>query len=195
MPFSNLEYLYDHFPARYRRDDTNLFLKRFLTWFGETLDGFDGQYSTLHEKINPQTAPEEWIKYVLSFFGWGWAPSWFALEQLRSLLGFIAQLYARRGTVQGIQECMAFFGAPVIVEAQKYFWGEEAWDAKIWLTEPLVIIVRVLHGALLSEVEIDELLRFMRPIGHIIYIEYLPEEPPPSSLDGVPLIGETLIGE
>ena len=61
MSFSNLEYLYEHLPARFRRDDDDLFLKRFLSFFGEQLDKFDGDLDHLYQSIAPATASEEFI--------------------------------------------------------------------------------------------------------------------------------------
>lgn len=79
MPFSNQDYLYQHLPARVRRDDEDLFLKRCLQFFGTTLDEWDLVYETFYQKIAPETAPEDFINWWLwALFGWSWYPRWFA---------------------------------------------------------------------------------------------------------------------
>jgi hypothetical protein len=87
MPsFSNLEYLYNHLPARFRREDRELFLKRYLQFFGETLDEWDETYLSFFERINPQTAGEEWVEFWLrELFGWSWFPYWFTVTDKRRL--------------------------------------------------------------------------------------------------------------
>ncbi len=52
MSFSNTNYLYTHLPARFRREDKDLFLKRYLQWFG----GADVDVST--EKTVEQSSEQ-----------------------------------------------------------------------------------------------------------------------------------------
>jgi len=209
MPISNLEYLYEHLPARMRRDDDELFLKRYLSEFGEELDGFDLQLNSFFEKIAPETAPIEFIDWWLyAFFGWGWFPSWFTDTQRRVFYAAIAQHYARRGTLGGIQEFLLAFGIRSIVEGEPRFWGEETWGENVWsVTGPLIIIVRlfpeapavsedlIFYGeatwgddfgaspaASIQRADVEALLRFCWPLAQHIFIEDLPFEPTPSGL-------------
>lgn len=212
MTISNIDYLYDHLPARIRRDDDSMFLKRFLSVFGEELDGFDLQLDTFFEKIDPETAPPEFIDWWLyAFFGWGWFPTWFTLVRRRGFYKSIARHYARRGTLRGIKEFLAEFGIRVIVEGVPRFWGEEAWGENVWsVTGPLVIIVRLFPdapavsedliyygeaawgddfgaspGDSIQRTDVEALLRFEWPLAQHIFIEDL-------GFDSVPLEGEPL---
>lgn len=154
MTLSNLDYLYEHLPARMRRDDAleaggTLFLKRFLSVLGEELDGFDLQLDTFFEKISPETAPIEFIDWWLyAFFGWGWFPEWFTLPQRRAFYAAIAQHYAERGTLAGIRHFLAAFGLRVIVEAGPQFYSDSFYGENVWnVTGPLGIMVRLFPEA------------------------------------------------
>lgn len=199
---NNLEFLYEHLPARLRRDDETLFLKRFLTHSGETFDGFDRQLDTFYQKIDPATAPQEFIDWWLfTFFGWGWFPTWFSLERRRAFYASIATHYARRGTVRGIKEFLAAFGLRVIVEGVPRYWEEEVWGGESgWaISGPLGIVVRLMPeapaineelefwseafwseaygaspGENIQRADVDELLRFQWPLANFILIEDLP---------------------
>lgn len=201
MSFSNLNYLYDHLPARMRRDDVGLFLKRFLSPLGEDLDGFDLQLDTFFEKIAPETAPIEFIDWWLfSFFGWGWFPTWFTVPQRRAFYAAIAQHYAERGTLVGIKNFLAAFGIRAIVEGAPRFYEEEFYGEGGWsVTGPLVIIVRLLPyapavsedlsfyseasfgddfgvtpAASIQRADVDALLRFQWPLAQHLFVEDLP---------------------
>jgi phage tail-like protein len=220
LSLSNLQYFYDHLPARLRRDDESLFLKRFLSFFGEQLDGFDLQLDTFYRKIDPQTAAQSFIDWWLySLFGWGWFPEWFTEDRRRAFYAAITQHYARRGTVAGIKSFLAAFGLRVIVEHEPRMWGDTAWGASLWtVTAPLGIVVRLLPdapaiadelefwseatfgeaigaapGDNIQRADLDELLRFVWPLGNIIMVEDLPFQ---SQLAGEPLTyGEAEYGE
>jgi phage tail-like protein len=215
---NNLDYLYVHLPARMRRDDAppigSLFLKRFLSFFGEELDGFDLQLETFYQKIDPATAPQEFVDWWLyAFFGWGWFPTWFTEDRRRAFYASIARHYARRGTLLGIQQFLNAFGLRVIVEGGPRFWGEETWGESVWtVTGPLIIIVRLFaeapavsedliyygeaawgddYGASpaqsIQRADVDALLRFQWPLAQHIFIEDLPFETTPAP--GLPLAG------
>lgn len=198
MDVNNTDYLYSHLPARMQRDDADLFLKRFLSFFGLTLDGFDEQLDTFYQKIAPETASPEFIDWWLySLFGWGWFPTWFTLTRRRAFYAAITRHYAQRGTRVGIKEFLAAFGLRVIIETGAPTWGEATWGEDIWcVTGPLGIVIRLFPEApaLLEDLEfwseatwgeafgaspgediqigdLDELLRFVWPLGNIIMIE------------------------
>ncbi len=195
---NNLEFLWDHLPERYRRADVGLFLKRFLSPFCAELDNYDAIFAGFHERINPDTASEEFIKYFLwAFFGWGWFPSWFTLERMRSFYRNVATHYARRGTPQGIIDFLREFGISARVFNRPQFYDEVVLDSDTWTIDgPLLIIVQILPqvGAVpellsyydgfildsgapvdpalqIERPDIDELLRFQQPLGHHIIIE------------------------
>ncbi|HKO43318.1 MAG TPA: phage tail protein [Pyrinomonadaceae bacterium] len=206
MTLNNLAYLYDHLPARMRRDDAGLFLKRFLSFFGETLDGHDLQLDTFYQKIDPQTAPQQFIDWWLyTFFGWGWFPTWFTDERRRAFYAGIAQHYAQRGTFAGIKNFLSVFGLRVIVEGEPRFYGEEVYGESVWsVTGPLGFVVRIFPeapavsedleyfdeaffgeaygnspGLSIQRADVDELLRFQWPLAQFIFIEDLPFSSPP----------------
>lgn len=157
MSFSNTEYLYEHLPSRFRREDKDLFLKRFLQPFGETLDGYDAAFDAFHSNINPDTASEIWIEFWLeNLFGWSWFPRWFTLADKRRLYGNFAKHLARRGTVKGIEQWLADFGIRARVYARPGFVGEMVWgEPELYLSNPLVILIEILRAEMPQPVEMS----------------------------------------
>lgn len=210
MPFSNLEYLYEHLPAHYRRDDSGLFLKRFLTFFGEQLDDWDATLDNFGAQIAPETASAEFIEWWLfSLFDWSWFPDWFTLANKRALYAHLATHYAARGTARGIENFLREFGVQSRVFAKPAYSGEYVWnDAPEWsMTDALEMVVQVHHLAdplndasyydgfawgesycsetqpLLTKSEIEMLLRYQQPFGQKLYIEYLAHAQAASPID------------
>ena len=200
----NLNYLYDHLPARYRRSDPDLFLKRFLSWFGSELDGVDEKLDSFYLKIKPETAPEEFIEWWLyALFGWSWFPSFFTLEHKRSFYSQIAQIYARRGTAQGIEQFLRCFGIYSKVHNRAVVWGESVWGESLWTTSsPLGFVVQIYPSASavaedfsfwgdftwgqsvisiptesLQRIDVEALLRFEQPASQEILIDYMTVAP------------------
>ena len=145
--FSNLEYLYDHLPARFRRDDKDLFLKRYLQVFGEALDDYDDDFDLFYQNINPATASEIWIEFWLrELFGWSWFPRWFTLTDKRRLYGNFAKHLARRGTALGIELWLKDFSIVARVYTKPAFYGESVWGDDTFRTfEPLLIAVELMY--------------------------------------------------
>lgn len=148
MPLNNLEYLYEHLPARFRREDKELFLKRFLQFFGETLNDWDEIFDNFADNINPSTAAENWVKFWLeNLFGWSWFPEWFTLADKRNLYANFARHLARRGTAEGIELFLADFRLTVKVHNQPAFYGELVWGEQIVaVAEPLLIAIEIVKG-------------------------------------------------
>ena len=206
MAFSNTDYLYDHLPGRVRRDDDGragapLFLKRFLSWAGNELDGVDQKLDSFYLDIAPATATPDFIDWWLyALFGWGWFPTWFTLDERRTFYSHITQHLARRGTAVGIQKFLADFGVGCVVETGPAFWGDLFWDERGWLCGgPNVIVVRLFPqlpavpaeamfwseaawndefwgeaGQNIATPDVDALLRFEWPLGQFMFIEELP---------------------
>jgi phage tail-like protein len=149
MSFSNLDYLYQHFPARVRRDDADFFVKRFLQFFGDTLDGWDQVYETFYREINPETATEPWIDHWLwALFGWSWYPRWFTLARKRQLYADWTTHLARRGTPAGTEGLLRAFSVYARHYRAPEYWGEFVWGEAGWaITEPLGNVVQVSHLA------------------------------------------------
>ena len=149
MPFRTLDYLYEHLPARVRRDDADLFVKHFLQFFGETLDDWDEVYETFYQKINPQTAPENFIDFWLwALFGWSWVPEWFTLARKRQLYADFTTHLARRGSRRGIEEFLKAFSIYTRVYNRPQYWGEFVWGEGGWtITNALGVVVQISHLA------------------------------------------------
>lgn len=147
--FSNLEYLYNNLPSRFRRDDKDLFLKRYLQWFGDVLDDYDSKFDLFFENINPATAGEIWIEFWLrELFGWSWFPTWFTIDDKRRLYGNFATHLARRGTAKGIELWLKDFSLIAKVYTRPKFFGESVWGEENFAThEPLFIVVEILRTA------------------------------------------------
>lgn len=147
MSFRNTDYLYSHLPSRFRRDDKDLFLKRYLQFFGDTLDEYDEKFDLFFEHINPDTATEEWIEFWLrELFGWSWFPKWFTLAEKRRLYRNFTRHLARRGTARGIEEWLKDFTIVARVHTRPAFWGEFAWGENVFTTsEPLLVAVEILY--------------------------------------------------
>lgn len=200
--FSNLDYLYSHLPEHYRVADAeqNYLLKRFLTPFGAELDGFDAKLDTFYEKLNADTAPEEYLDWWLySLFGWAWFPPWFTLARKREFYKHIPEHYAKRGTAEGIRALLAAFGVTAYVQAKPLIWGEWVWgEPLVSISGPLGISVSILPrvdaapeelsfwggfvwgegvlatpGAQLQQVDVDALLRWGQPLATVIMVESL----------------------
>jgi len=147
--FSNGEYLYAHLPARVRRDDLSLFVKRFSQFFGATMDGWDAIGDNFYQSIDPSTASEEFINWWLwALFGWSWYPSWFTLARKRALYAAFATHLAKRGTPVGTEEWLAAFSIYAREFARPTYWGEFVWGEPVgegaWtITDALVIVVQI----------------------------------------------------
>jgi phage tail-like protein len=198
MSFSNLEYLYEHLPARFRRDDEGLFLKRFLSTFCAELDACDQLFDTFHAQINPDTAPANFIDFWLwALFGWAWFPEWFTLAQRRSFFRNIATHYARRGTARGVIAFLLEFGIRSRVVTRPTFYDEWTPDDGGWLIDgPLVVVIQIFPGSagiaqeqtfygewtlgedavaepgnVPTRPDVDQLLRFQQPLAQHFIIE------------------------
>jgi phage tail-like protein len=198
MSFSNQDYFYSHLPSRYRREDKELFLKRFWQFFGATLDEWDADYIEFYSQINPFTADEVFVDWWLQvLFEWSWFPAKFTLPAKRNLYANMARHFARRGTPRGIELWLNDFGAIARVFTRETFWddsffGEGGWE----VAQPLVVLVEIIalkdwgnydlgawddsfwedstvFGApeiRLTDVEIETLLRFVQPHGQEIFV-------------------------
>lgn len=145
--FNNLEYLYEHLPSRFRREDKDLFLKRYLQFFGNTLDDYDSKFDLFFENINPATAGEIWIEFWLKeLFGWSWFPAWFTLADKRNLYANFAKHLARRGTAKGIELWLKDFRLVARVYTRPAFYGEFVWGENVLTTsDPLLVVVEIFY--------------------------------------------------
>ncbi len=144
--FSNLDYLYQNLPSRFRREDKDLFLKRYWQHFGETLDGYDAAFDSFFGSIDPATADVRWIEFWLeNLFGWSWFPTWFTIQEKRRLYSHFGKHLARRGTRRGIELWLLDFGIVARVHTRNLPWGEFVWgESHFSISEPLHLVVEIL---------------------------------------------------
>jgi phage tail-like protein len=200
VALTNLDYQYNHLPARYRAADRTLLLKRFLSFFGEQLDKFDRDFETFHELVRASTAPEQFVEYwCWAFFGWGWFPSYFSVAQKRAFYSDLAKHLARRGTKKGIEGFLAAFGIHARVFNDDYHWDEFYWGDEEWaVTAPLAFVVQIFplrdvaagerdhwgefvwdeayfapDDDVIGHADLEALLRFQLPLSQDVYFEYL----------------------
>lgn len=215
---NNLEFFYSHLPARYRAADEFLFLKRFMSPFCAELDDYDRIFEAFHRNISPEAATEEFLNYFLwSFFDWGWFPAWFTLARKRSFYANVATHYARRGTARGIREFLLEFGVRSRVINRPQYYESFVLDDRTWTVDgPLYIIIQIFPQVAgvpenlnyyeyftldqdiaidpqlqITKLDIDELLRFVQPLGQHFIIEEMVSVSPPvdSGLSGyLPLL-------
>lgn len=198
MSSLSLEYLYARLPAFMQRDDAALFLKRFLSPLCAEVDAVDALFDAFHRQIAPETASEEFINWFLwSLFGWAYFPGWFTLEQKRAFYRDVALHYARRGTREGIETFLRAFGITARVFNEPEYFEEAYFDEDGWtMTGPLGLVVQIFPSAAalpsdldyfeeafleesyaflpsgsLARADVDALLDFQQPAGHIIFIE------------------------
>jgi phage tail-like protein len=106
-------------PAIYRRDDRpTRFLERWLALFRSDMQGFEQALDELPHLFDPQMARANqlaWVAQCLAFE----PPADLRPTQLRKLLQRVPSLYARRGTVAGLEDWAEVFSGlrPKIIEA------------------------------------------------------------------------------
>ncbi len=146
MPLNNTDFIYQHLPGRYRRADVDLFLKRFLSFAGGTMDGWDEVFDSFYLSIDPETASAQWIEFwLLVLFGWSWFPWWFTVADKRRLYAHFARHLGRRGTRRGIELWLADFGIAARVHTRTPPWGEFVWgETSFTITDPLHLVVEVI---------------------------------------------------
>ena len=221
MAFSNTDYLYQNLPARFRREDKDLFLKRYLQFFGKTLDDYDAAFDSFFNSIDA-AADVKWIEFWLeNLFGWSWFPAWFTVAETRRLYANFGRHLARRGTRRGIELWLLDFGIVARVHTRTLTYGEFVYgESHFAINEQLHIIVEILfinsaqtdlsicgEGAfgefyynnppLYTENEILNLLRFVQPQAQELIVVWRINETfiAPESPSSFSLYGEPLYGE
>lgn len=109
----------DLLPRVYRRDPEGAwFLDRFLALFEAVFTGIENRYERFSKEINPDAAPLSTINWLACLIDLSFDPSW-SLQRRRDLVNRAMDLYAQRGTPQGIAEYIAIYtgNRPTIVEA------------------------------------------------------------------------------
>ncbi|MEW6209828.1 MAG: hypothetical protein AB1631_15800 [Acidobacteriota bacterium] len=128
--------LVESLPPPYRPEDfegfnVRGFLGRILRPSAEDLDSVNATIDRLHELIAPESAPEDWLRWILTeWFGWTLIPDGFPVNPvveggpcLRRLLANLHLHYKRRYTVTGIRELLREFGIIAEVYDRPLFVG------------------------------------------------------------------------
>jgi phage tail-like protein len=213
MSFANTDYIYDHLPARFRGRDDDGFLKRFLQFFGGTLDEWDAAFDAFNGDITSGTAVAIWIEFwLLQLFGWSWFPWWFTVQEKRRLYSHFARHLARRGTRRGIELWLADFGINARVHTRVRPWGEFIWgESTFAVSQPLHLVIEILfmqaarmdvgvwgEGAfgefyytsqppLVTNAEVIDLIRYVQPQAQEITLVWRTSTPPVVDLDADPV--------
>ncbi|HTQ86971.1 MAG TPA: phage tail protein [Candidatus Solibacter sp.] len=102
---SYLRYL----PAIYREDPTNSqFLTRFLSLFESFFEEVEGEIKSLPALFDPYAVPPEFLTWLAAWLGLELDQNWTAAKQ-RQVLSEIFELYAWRGTPQGLRQMLKLF--------------------------------------------------------------------------------------
>lgn len=103
--YPNISYM-DYLPAVYQQDPTSaLQLQSFLAIFETLFGDLDTLIDQLPDHIDPETAPDAWLPFLLSWLG---LPSPDSLNPVvrRKLLQAAPQLLAGRGTYRALQQLL-----------------------------------------------------------------------------------------
>ncbi|KYF86348.1 hypothetical protein BE20_29425 [Sorangium cellulosum] len=116
-----------YLPAVYsRRDDDDpsgaLFLERLLALPESRLTGIEAAYESIARELNPAASSPDWLRFVAAWYGLVFDPSW-PMERRRALVTAAHDLFARRGTVDGIRRYLEIYlgTTPAILEG--FQWG------------------------------------------------------------------------
>ncbi len=116
-------------PAVYRRDDSpTRFLERWLALFRSDVEGFEQAIDDMPDLFDVQLARADRLSWVAQCLGFE-PPPGLTPAQLRALLQRVPALYARRGTVGGLEDWAEIYSGlrPKIVEAWR--------SRKVWQLE------------------------------------------------------------
>jgi len=107
LEFNHSSYL-KHLPAIYTEKDSTRFLLRFLSLFESFFDELEESIADLPSLLDPQTVAGDFLS---------WLGGWLALDldrnwdeqTTRRIISRAFEMYGRRGTVEGLQECLSVF--------------------------------------------------------------------------------------
>ncbi len=111
-----------YLPAVYSRRDADdptgaLFLERLLALPEARLTDIEAMYEDVARQLNPLASSSEWLTFIAAWYGLAFDPSW-PIERRRQLVVHAHELFARRGTVEGIRRYLEIYlgTTPTIVE-------------------------------------------------------------------------------
>jgi phage tail-like protein len=120
-----LSYL-GYLPAVYARRDADdpsgaVFLERMLALPEAKLTDVEARYEDVARQLNPAAASADWLRFLAAWYGLVFDPSW-PIERRRRLVAAAHDLFARRGTVEGLRRYLEIYTgtSPAIVEGFQY---------------------------------------------------------------------------
>jgi hypothetical protein len=138
-----LKYYIDTIPPPFRLPRWREFLERFLWYPALDLANINALLDDLVNYINPATAPEEWIDWIIhEWFGFHLIPDGYPLERKRRLLANLHLHFKRRHTPLGLTGLLSEFGIFNEVYDRPLYWG--GYYGSFGSEWPLHVRVRVL---------------------------------------------------
>lgn len=137
-----LEYYIECIPApqRIERD----LLERYLYWTAKDLSQMLSVFLALPNYINPATAPEPWLRWMISeWWGFYLIPDGYPIDRVRRLLANLNIHYKRRYTKIGIKGLLNEFGISCEVYDDGLFVG--GWIGSRGTRHPLHVRI-IIHG-------------------------------------------------
>jgi phage tail-like protein len=98
-------------PALYQEDE---FTARLLSGFDQVLAPVENVLDCLTAYLDPRTAPDDFVRWLGGWLG-AVLDEDMTIDQQRTLVGSIAEIYAMQGTVSGLQQLLEL-SLPVRVE-------------------------------------------------------------------------------
>ncbi|HUS15473.1 MAG TPA: phage tail protein [Chloroflexia bacterium] len=98
----------DYLPAIYREDAEGGFLQRWLALSRSELGDLELALSDMPGRFDPVLAPEDHLPWLAAWLGFDLPSGWDTAE-LRPLLLRVHDLYARRGTLEGVREFVELY--------------------------------------------------------------------------------------
>ncbi len=163
----------DYLPAMYREDKQSRgFLERYLAICGTFFDDMEDNVLAISRFFDVDTVPEEYLEWLAGWLGITGVEGW-ERDKLRELIRQAPEIYARRGTREGLEMMLALLtGAkPVIVE---YFQirgmmeKQETRDlyARLYRSDPYSFTVLLRPGSVETEqqmIAVNSILEEHRP--------------------------------
>jgi len=109
--YPNISYL-QYLPAVYRENEAAAaFLRSFIATFETLFGNLDTELAELPARIDPATAPDDWLPYLLRWLGLPAAPELTAVVQQKLLMA-APELLRTRGTVAALENFLAIVSGP-----------------------------------------------------------------------------------
>ena len=119
-----LRFVVDAQPPSYRPAENRDFLERFLKYPALDLAIMRKQFRELADNINPATASEEWLDWMLhEWWGFHLIPANYPIDRKRRLLANLNQYFKQRYTRTGIIALLREFGIVAEIYDRRLFVG------------------------------------------------------------------------